>query len=99
MEKNLLHQDNMTAMKLEKNGNGSSSKQTKHIQIRHIFVKDKIEPGEITLKYCPTERMWVDVLTKPMQGKQFHEIRSMLMNCTIDYSEKGSRKEEVADVV
>jgi len=31
--------------------------------------------------------MWVDVLTKPLQGAKFHLMHSFLMNCPIDYSE------------
>ena len=52
-------------MTLEKNGNASSSKQTKHIKVRYFFIKDKIDSKEVSVKYCPTEDMWADILTKP----------------------------------
>ena len=87
VEKNELHQDNISSMKLEKNGKGSSSKRTKHIKIRYFFFWDKIEAGEVSLKYCPTEKMWADILTKPMQGKAFREMRAKLMNCAVDYTD------------
>ena len=31
--------------------------------------------------------MWVDVLTKPLQGAKFRLMQAFLMNCPIDYSE------------
>jgi hypothetical protein len=50
-----LLQDNMSAMLLEKNGRASSSKRTKHMDIRYFFIKDRIASGDITLEHCPTE--------------------------------------------
>ena len=37
------------------------------------------------IKDCPTEVMWADILTKPLQGKAFREMRAILMNCPSDY--------------
>ena len=31
--------------------------------------------------------MWADVLTKPLQGSKFRQMRAFLMNCPIDYTE------------
>ena len=39
----IVHQDNKSAILLENNGKGSSSKRTKHINIRYYFVTDCIE--------------------------------------------------------
>jgi hypothetical protein len=41
---------------------------------------------EIDLRYCPTNNMWVDILTKPLQGSKFHQLQAVLMNCSVDYS-------------
>jgi hypothetical protein len=65
----------------------SSSKRTKHIKTKYFFVHHFHNSGELDLQYCPTEHMWVDVLTKPLQGAKFHLMHSFLMNCPIDYSE------------
>ena len=46
----IIYQDNLSAMALEKNGQASSSKRTKHIRVRYFFIKDKIDQGE----FCPT---------------------------------------------
>ena len=40
---NIVYQDNKSDIILEKNGKDSSSKRTKHINIRYYFVTDRIE--------------------------------------------------------
>ena len=32
--------------------------------------------------------MWAYVLTKPLQGTEFRQIRSQLMNCAMEYIDK-----------
>ena len=68
MEPSIIYQDNMSAILLKNNGNGSSSKPMKHIKVKYFFVKDKIDNGEISLEHCPTDQMWTDINTKPKQG-------------------------------
>jgi len=69
------------------NGKFSSSKRTKHIKARYFFVKDKIEEGEVEIRYCPTEKMWSDVLNKPKQGSPFRKDRAMLMGIPEEYDD------------
>jgi hypothetical protein len=64
----IVFQDNMSALSLEKNGRLSSSKQTKHIKAKYFLIKAYYDAGEIDVKFCPTDDMWADVLTKPLQG-------------------------------
>ena len=84
---NIIYQDNMSTLSLEKNGRISSSNRTKHIKAKYFFIKHYFDAGEINLRYCPTEQMWANVLTKPLQGVKFCQMRAILMNCPIDYSE------------
>ena len=86
IEENIVFQDNKSTIILEKEGKTSSSKRTKHIKVRYFFIKDMMEQGEMEIKYCPTEQMWSNVLTKPLQGQQFWKIRVMLINCPVDYN-------------
>ena len=65
---NVVHQDNKSAILLERNGKASSSKRTKHINIRYFFVKDRIKNGEVSVLWCPTGEMVGDFATKPLQG-------------------------------
>ncbi len=70
----ILHQDNRSAILLEKNGKMSSGKHTKHITIRYFFVTDRIRAGKSSPKWCPTGEMIAYFLTKPLQGAMFLEI-------------------------
>jgi hypothetical protein len=83
----VLFQDNMSALSLEKNGQISSSKRTKHIKAKYFLIKDYYETGEIDLCCCPTDIMWADVLTKPLQGQKFRDMRVFLQNFPRDYDD------------
>ena len=76
----VVYQDNQSAMLLEKNGKASSSKRTRHINIRYFFVTDRAQSGEISIEYCPTEEMVGDFFTKPLQGSQFRKFRKAILN-------------------
>ena len=87
IQENIIFQDNMSTLSLEKNGRISGSHRTKHIKAKYYLVKDKHDNNKVDLKYCPTNQMWADVLTKPLQGAKFQEMRAVLMNCPLDYCE------------
>ena len=72
-------QDNRSSILLEKNGKASSSKRTKHINIRYYFVTDRISMNELSVHWCPTEDMLADFSTKPLQGALFRKFRGLSM--------------------
>ena len=76
---NILYQDNKSAMLLETNGRASSSKRTRHIEIRYYYVADRVAKGDLRVVWCPTDEMIADFLTKPLQGKAFVKFRDLLM--------------------
>ncbi len=76
---NILYQDNKSAILLEMNGWASSSKQTKHIKIWYCYIADCIAKGDLSVVWCPTNKMIADFLTKPLQGKVFQQFRDVLM--------------------
>ena len=80
IDKCVLHQDNKSAMLLEKNGRASSGKRTRHVNIRYFFIKDRVDSGEVSIEHCPTEEMAADYFTKPLQGSQFRKFRKLIMN-------------------
>jgi hypothetical protein len=80
VEKNTVHQDNQSAVLLERNGHGSSSKRTRHINVRCFFVSDRIKSGEMNVECCPTGVMVADFFTKPLQGAKFTKFRDLIMN-------------------
>jgi hypothetical protein len=83
----VIFQDNMSVLSLEKNGNILSSKQTKHIKAKVFLIKDYYKAGEIDMQYCPTDVMWADVLTKPLQGQKIRDMCAFLQNCSRSYDD------------
>ena len=47
----------------------------KHIAIKHHFIREQVADGNIELKYCPTEDMIADMLTKGLQRERFVKLR------------------------
>jgi hypothetical protein len=80
VKENKVFQDNQSAMLLEKHGRRSSSRRTRHINIRYFFVTDRIQSKELTVEYCPTGDMLADMFTKPLQGNQFRRFRAAILN-------------------
>jgi hypothetical protein len=92
VEQNVLYQDNKSTILLATNGRWSSSKRTKHIKSRYFFVKDCVDRGELTVEHMPTDKMWADINTKPLQGKGFRVMRAQLMNVPEDYDDAVERR-------
>lgn len=74
-----FNQDNMSAMKMEKNGRQSAGQKSRHISIRYFFIKDRIEKKDINLIYCPTDLMIADFFSKPLQGGIFRKFRDIVL--------------------
>jgi hypothetical protein len=87
---NFFEQDNVSAIRLEKNGRASAGKQSRHIDIRYFFMKDRVKTDNITIQHCPTEQMLADFLTKPLQGSLFRKFRDVLLG----YKHISSLKQE-----
>lgn len=75
----VLYQDNTSTITLVNKGR-STSERTRHVDKKYFFVHDRIEQGEVIVKYKPTEEMIADIMTKPLQGKLYMEMRQRLMN-------------------
>jgi hypothetical protein len=80
----VVHQDNKSTILLAENGRASSSKRTRHINIRYFFVADRVANKEVSIKYCPTGQMLADYFTKPLQGTPFRKFRDLIMNIQSD---------------
>lgn len=94
MEECSVFQDNQSAMLLEINGKDSSSHRTRHMNIKYFFATDRIQAGELVIKYCPTEEMAADHFTKPLQGHLFRKFRSVIMNVHEDIPDAAMASEQ-----
>ena len=60
----IIFEDNQGCIALAKNP--VKHERTKHIDIRHHFIREKVESKEIDVKYLETAIMLADILTKAM---------------------------------
>ncbi|GJS47747.1 retrovirus-related pol polyprotein from transposon TNT 1-94 [Tanacetum coccineum] len=65
--------DNKGAIDLSKNPVQHS--RTKHIEIRHHFLCDNVQKGNITIEKVPSEDNIIDILTKPLKQESFNYLR------------------------
>ncbi|CAJ1959786.1 unnamed protein product [Cylindrotheca closterium] len=75
IKKNILYQDNKSAILLEENGRKSAGKRSRAINIHYFFITDQVEKGNVKIEYCPTDNMIADFMTKPLQGEKFRKFR------------------------
>jgi hypothetical protein len=90
----VIHQDNKSAILLEENGRASSSKRTRHLNIRYFFVTDLVKSREVSIEYCPTGEMISDYFTKPLQGSLFRKMRNTIMNIDPDATKCWDHRSE-----
>ena len=50
---------------------------TKHIEVRHHFLRDEVLKGSIQLNFIPTQNQLADIFTKPLKNKDFMRIRNL----------------------
>jgi hypothetical protein len=75
----IVYQDNKSTILMAEKGRSTSSR-TRHMSIKYFFIKDRIESGEIALKYMSTEDMVADYFSKPLQGALFRKLRAIILN-------------------
>lgn len=66
----VIYQDNLSCMALMKRG-GPGSERSRHINIRHFWLKERVDSGEVIVEHLGTQEMFANALTKPVQGMQF----------------------------
>jgi hypothetical protein len=67
----VIYRYNQSTMKLETNDKASSGNYTRHFNIKYFHITDLIHWKEVSIKYCPTDLMIADYMTKPLTGKKF----------------------------
>jgi hypothetical protein len=76
---NVFYQDNQSTIRFERNGRKSCGPNSRHIDIRYFWIKDRIGLETIDVQHCPTEQMLADFFTKPLQGSLFRKFRDVIM--------------------
>ena len=74
----LIRADNSEAYFLATNEARNLNDRTKHIDIKHHFIRKKVEQKKIRVNIIRSEDNVADVLTKPLTRKDFERMRKML---------------------
>ncbi len=72
----IIYEDNNGAIDLSRNAKHHT--RTKHIDISHHFTREKVQSGEVSVVYCPTDEMIADVMTKGLARVKFQRFRDAL---------------------
>ena len=68
-EPTVVREDNQSAIAIAQQPHSHSK--MKHIDIRYHFVREKVQDNTIELRYCPTNDMLADILTKGLTYDKF----------------------------
>jgi len=68
-----IYCDNTSAINISKSP--CQHKRTKHIDIRHHFLRDNVQKGLISMNFCATDMQIADMFTKALSREQFERNR------------------------
>jgi len=69
--------DNTSAINLSKNP--IQHFRSKHIEIKHHFIRDHVQKKDITLSFVDTKNQLADIFTKPLVEDRFNFIKEKLL--------------------
>ena len=58
---------------------GAMHARTKHIDVRHHFVRDAVKAGEVRVQWVPSAEQLADIFTKPLDRHTFITLRDAIM--------------------
>ena len=75
-----IYCDNQSAIEIS--SNDCYHQRTKHIDIRHHFIRDHITKKHVQVQWVPTAEQQADLLTKMLGTRQFTILRDKLLSVT-----------------
>ena len=80
---NIIYQDNQSSIKLEINGKESSGQCTGHFDVKLFYIINMIQNKEVEARYCSTDSMISDYMSKPLIGTNSMKLRENILNLSI----------------
>ena len=77
LEPSEIKEDNEACIAMSKSILTSSK--SRHMKIKHHYVRSQGAEGEVKLVPCPTTDMVADILTKNLERPQFEKLRDILL--------------------
>ena len=78
-----IYEDNQGAIEISRNPKHHD--RTKHIDVCHHFVRERVASNEVAVLYCPTDNMIADIMTKGLGAVKYWKFRDGLgvfdVNC------------------
>jgi hypothetical protein len=64
--------DNTSAISVAKNP--VFHKRMRHLERRHLFLRDHVEKGDIKMRYIVTEKQLANIFTKSLDASRFTDL-------------------------
>ena len=87
----IIYEDNKSAIKLATSI--QVTRESRHINIRHHYIRDIIRKGEVQIVHLPSHLMTSDMLTKPLGPATFKPFCRILLN--VDHFFNGTLRNNV----
>ena len=72
----MIYEDNQSAIAMSENPQFHG--RAKHVDIKFHFIRELLEKERVTLKFCPSENMIADMLTKGLGKGKLQNFRDMI---------------------
>ena len=72
----VIYEDNQSAIAMTKSPQFHG--RSKHISIKYHFIRDLLMDGMVEVKYCPSQEMIADMLTKGLSKNVLVKLRAMI---------------------
>jgi hypothetical protein len=72
---------------------GSLHSRTKHIDLRHNWIKDAVRRREVRIEWCQSSEQVADIFTKPLDKKTFKQLRERLLRTSQRTRAEGADRE------
>ena len=77
----IVYCDNTSAINISKNPVQHS--RTKHIDIRHHFIRELVENKSVVIEHVATDMQLADIFTKALDASRFISLRKALGICIV----------------
>jgi hypothetical protein len=93
VDKNIVYQDNKSAILLETNGKKSSGKRTHALNIHYFFITDQVEKGNAQIEHCGTTTTWSEIfLRSPSKMRSSKDFRTISLD--VNETHRDTRRTE-----
>ena len=76
MNPTVIHEDKPSCIAFVRSER--TTRRSKHVETKEQFVKNLCQDGKLLLKYCPTDSMTADLLTKPLGAQKVRRFAKMM---------------------